>query len=229
MGKKKWYGVARGKKTGVYDKWFGPGGAHEQINGFKGAVYKGFFSYEEAETFVKSVGEVNRVNSHEYLESDDERLLVYTDGGCINNPGPGGYGAVILYEDSVKELSGGRRHTTNNRMEMMACIKALEYLEKEKREIIVHTDSGYVVNAVNKGWLNSWVRNGWKKSNGTEVLNQDLWEDIVKHLKKLNVKFKWVKGHAGIKYNERCDELANSEARKGSSEIDKGFESGLEN
>lgn len=226
MAKKKWYGVARGKKKGVYDQWFGPGGAKEQIDGYKGALYRGFPSYEEAASFVKS-GQAKsggEKRGFEKIEPDDTRVVVYTDGGCINNPGPGGYGAVILFKDGKEELSGGRRHTTNNRMELLACIKALEFLINEKREIVLHTDSSYIVNAVNKGWLKSWVSRGWKKSDGGDVLNQDLWQEMIRYISQLNIKLVWVKGHAGIEHNERCDELANSNARNGSGERDVWFE-----
>lgn len=225
MAKKKWYGVAKGKKKGVYDTWFGKGGAKEQIDGFKGAVYKGFFSYEEAQDFVKGSKNVVKVKKEfTKIEPDTNTIVVYTDGGCINNPGPGGYGAVILFYDEIKELSGGRKYTTNNRMEMLACIKAMDYLKKEKKKIIIHTDSSYVVNAVNKGWLKSWEKNNWKKSSGGDVLNPDLWKIFILLIKDLNVEFIWVKGHAGIEYNERCDALANSNARKVSTKRDVWFE-----
>lgn len=228
MAKKKWYGVAVGKKPGIYETWFGKGGAHEQIEGFKGARYKGFASYEEAEAFVDGSFKVSpKKASGLPPESvpDENTIIVYTDGGAINNPGPGGYGAVIIYgEDKIEELSGGKRHTTNNRMEMLAAIKALEFLNGESKKIILHTDSSYVVNAINKGWLSSWKKRGWKKADGKDVLNQDLWVRMSQTLEKINVEFVWVKGHAGLKYNERCDELANSNARMGSSEIDHWFE-----
>ncbi|PIE74740.1 MAG: ribonuclease HI [Deltaproteobacteria bacterium] len=227
MGQKKWYAVRKGYKTGIYKSWFGEDGAKKQVDGYKGAQYKGFTNINDAENFMSgksglSVSHKNSENSHHINEN---MIIVYTDGGCINNPGAGGYGAVIIKNGIVHKLSGGRRYTTNNRMEMLACIKALEYLKLEKREIVVYTDSAYIVNAVNKKWLFSWQKNNFIKSDGKEVLNRDLWIEILKYLNLLNVKLRWVKGHSGIEYNEICDKLANSEARKNSSERDKWFES----
>lgn len=140
---------------------------------------------------------------------------------------PGGYGAVIIDGNKVFELSGGRRLTTNNRMEMLACVEALGRLNKIRKKIILHTDSSYIVNAINKGWLNSWIKNNWIKSDKKPVLNSDLWKEVYKYIKNLNVEFKWVKGHSGIKYNERCDLLANSAARNNPVDIDENYEKSL--
>lgn len=224
MAKKKWYGVAAGKKPGVYDTWFGENGAKVQIDGYKGAVYKGFMSYEEAKLFVEGKADFSPVEKAKPAVIPENSIIVYTDGGCINNPGSGGYGAVILLDDGDVELSGGVRYTTNNRMEMLACIKAMEYLKDRSEKIIIHTDSAYISNAVNKGWLKSWERNGWLKSNKEPVLNSDLWKEILSYLKSLNVEIRWVKGHAGVKYNERCDVLANTCARRENLDIDYIFE-----
>ncbi|MGE4518415.1 MAG: ribonuclease HI [Desulfobacteraceae bacterium] len=224
MSKKKWYAVVKGKKPGIYGAWFGENGAKEQIDGFRGAVFKGFLSYEDAENFMNSNN--NSGSSGEKSEAMD-LIVVYTDGGCINNPGPGGFGAVIIENGKIVELSGGRRHTTNNRMEMKACIEALEYLKKSRKKIILHTDSAYIANAVNKGWLKSWIKNDWIKSDKKPVLNSDLWKEIHEYLKILDVEFKWVKGHSGIKYNERCDVLANSAARNNPGEPDENFEKNM--
>lgn len=227
MAKKKWYAVAKGKTRKIFTQWFGPDGAKSAVDGFKGAVYKSFYDYQDALDFMNNVSDTKKEKksfSGDEPEINNDHVTVFTDGGCINNPGPGGYGAVIIYDGEIKELSGGKRHTTNNRMEMLACIKAFEFLKNEKRKIILHTDSAYIVNAVNKGWIYSWEKNNWVKSDKNNVLNSDLWKEIKYYYKKLNIEFRWVKGHAGIKYNERCDELANSQARSASTEIDQWFE-----
>jgi ribonuclease HI len=221
MAKKKWYAVLKGKKPGIYEFWFGKNGAKEQIDGFKGAVFKGFSSYEDAKDFM-----VSKNDSGLSCQNSDNKdcIIVYTDGGCINNPGPGGFGAVIIDGEKKTELSGGKRLTTNNRMEMKACIEALKYLKTSEKKIILHTDSAYIANAVNKGWLSSWIKKNWVKSDGKQVLNSDLWQELYFYLKSLNVQIKWVKGHSGIKYNERCDVLANSAARNNPKEADEFYE-----
>ena len=140
------------------------------------------------------------MNVRKYVE-------IYTDGACSGNPGPGGWGAVLKYGVTEKELSGGEKETTNNRMELTAVIKALSAL-KEPCEVKLTTDSKYVCDAINQGWLESWQKNNWKKADKKPVLNVDLWETLFPLLFKHDVTFCWVKGHAGHKYNERCDELA---------------------
>lgn len=138
---------------------------------------------------------------------------IYTDGSCLaNGNGPGGYGAILIYRDTVKELSGGSTNTTNNRMELTAAIAALSSL---KVECIVnlYSDSKYLVDSVNKSWLNRWVSNGWRNSTG-KVPNQDLWEQLLLLNNRHSVNYHWVKGHAGNDYNERCDALAKATAIK---------------
>ncbi len=136
-----------------------------------------------------------------------KHLEIFTDGACSGNPGPGGWGAVLRYGKAEKEISGGERNTTNNRMELTAVIEALSCL-KEPCEVCLTTDSRYVCDAVSKGWVRSWQRRGWKKSNGKPALNRDLWEHLLVLLEKHKVTFVWVKGHAGHPENERCDKLA---------------------
>ena len=136
-----------------------------------------------------------------------KKVNIYTDGACSGNPGPGGWGAVLVYNGIQKELSGGERETTNNRMELTAVITALEAL-KEPCEVELTSDSKYVVDAIEKGWLESWRKNGWRKSDKSAVLNRELWERLVPLLARHNVKFCWIKGHAGHPENERCDALA---------------------
>lgn len=136
---------------------------------------------------------------------------IYTDGACRNNPGRGGWGAILVYNGIEKELSGGEVLTTNNRMELSAVIAALSQL-KEECEVTLTTDSQYVVNAIEKGWLDSWSKNGWKKSDKSKVQNIDLWEQLITLLNKHTVSFVWVRGHNGHPYNERCDALATAYA-----------------
>jgi len=141
-----------------------------------------------------------------------KKVIIYTDGACSGNPGPGGWAAILKYGENEKELSGGEISTTNNRMELYAVIAALEAL-KEKCEVSVYTDSQYVANAINLGWLESWKSKGWKRKGG-EVKNLDLWKTLVETIAKHDVTFTWVKGHADNEYNNRCDELAVEESKK---------------
>ncbi len=134
---------------------------------------------------------------------------IYTDGACRGNPGRGGWGAILVYGSREKELSGGESMTTNNRMELMAAIAAMEAL-LEPCEITLTSDSKYLTDAINKGWLESWKKNGWKKADKSPVLNVELWERIDTLLARHKVTFVWVKGHHGHPYNERCDVLATS-------------------
>ena len=138
-----------------------------------------------------------------------KRVNVYTDGACRGNPGKGGWGVVLVYGTIEKELSGGEPLTTNNRMELSAVIAALSAL-KEPCEVTLTTDSQYVVNAIEKGWLANWQKNNWRKSDKSEVLNIDLWRSLLALLDTHKVTFVWVKGHNGHPYNERCDKLATA-------------------
>lgn len=142
-----------------------------------------------------------------------KKLNIYTDGACSGNPGKGGWGAVLVYNGIEKEISGAEMHTTNNRMELTAVIKALQLL-KEPCEVKLITDSKYVCDAVNKGWVYGWKKKGWIKSDKKPALNVDLWEDLLKQLNIHKVTFIWVKGHNGHPYNEKCDKLAVSEYQK---------------
>jgi ribonuclease HI len=136
---------------------------------------------------------------------------MYTDGSCLNNPGPGGYGIILKYGEHTKELSGGSLNTTNNRMELMAVIEGLSAL-KQPCYVSVYTDSQYVVNGIIKGWAKSWRSNGWRKSNGDKALNSDLWTVLLNLTDKHECKFIWLKGHSGHPENERCDTLARNYA-----------------
>ena len=142
-----------------------------------------------------------------------KEVTLYTDGACSGNPGPGGYGTVLIYKDTVKELSDGYAETTNNRMELLSVIVGLRCL-KEKCHVEIYSDSKYVVEAINKGWLISWQANGWRKSDKKEVKNRELWEELLHEMDKHEIVFHWVKGHDGNEYNERCDRLAVSAYQK---------------
>ena len=142
-----------------------------------------------------------------------KEVKIYTDGACSGNPGPGGYGCVLIYGSHQKQLSGGEKETTNNRMELTAVIKALEAL-KEPCRVTLTSDSKYVVDAVKNGWVYSWRDNGWKKADKKPALNVDLWERLLPLLDTHEVTFEWIKGHDGHEFNELCDKLAVDEVEK---------------
>ncbi|NDY57185.1 ribonuclease HI [Desulfovibrio sulfodismutans] len=153
---------------------------------------------------------------------DDSGVRIYTDGCCFGNPGPGGYGAVLLFGEARKELSGGRRLTTNNRMELLAVIEALASLTRPCRADLF-TDSQYVRNAIEKRWLAGWRKNGWKTADKKPVKNKDLWERLIPLLATCQVRFHWVRGHTGVAENERCDVLAKAAAGKPGLVPDEGY------
>ncbi len=140
-------------------------------------------------------------------------VTIYTDGACSGNPGPGGYGAILMYGSHKKELSGGDANTTNNRMELMGVITALKALNRPC-QVDLYTDSQYVVNAIEKGWAKKWQSNGWMRNKKDKALNPDLWQMLLDLLEVHQVTFHWVKGHAENPYNNRCDELAVAESHK---------------
>lgn len=150
-------------------------------------------------------------------------LIIYTDGASRGNPGPGGYGAILKWGEHSKELSAGFRRTTNNRMELMAVIAALEAIKKEGLNIIIYSDSQYIVKAVEQGWLKKWLATNF--SGGKK--NKDLWLRYAELAKAHNIKFVWVRGHADNEFNNRCDELATSAADGKDLQEDKGFVSNL--
>ena len=151
-----------------------------------------------------------------------KQVVVYTDGACSGNPGPGGYGAILQYGDHRRELSGGFRRTTNNRMEMTAAIKALEAL-KQPCSVVVFTDSAYLANGISKGWARSWCVKGWRRQ-GRVVPNWELWRSLLALCERHHVQMRWVEGHAGHPENERCDELAVCAATLGGLPVDEGYE-----
>ncbi len=236
MASKKYYAVYRGRKPGIYIRWFGEDGAHCQVHGYPGAVYKGFATLEEAEDFftAKASGKSAPTKPKQKPQAASQgdtgpenmqhgKVVIHTDGGALNNPGPGGYGAVIDDGKSRRELSGGYRYTTNNRMEIMACIRALEALEKPS-DIVLYSDSKYVVDAVMKGWAARWRKNGWMRSPGKKAINADLWERLLELLSRHRVEFRWVRGHSGDEENERCDALVRMESAKTGLPPDENYE-----
>ena len=140
-----------------------------------------------------------------------KKVTIYTDGACSGNPGVGGWGAILMFNGHEKECGGYDKQTTNNRMEMMAVIAGLEALNRPC-EVDVYSDSQYVVNSFNQHWIEGWKKRGWKRSGNKPVLNMDLWQRMLKAMEPHQVRFHWVKGHAGHPENERCDFLATSAA-----------------
>jgi ribonuclease HI len=152
-----------------------------------------------------------------------KQVTMYTDGACKGNPGPGGYGAVLLYGDRRKEISGGFRRTTNNRMEILAAIEGLSAL-RQKCEVTLYTDSEYLSRAITQGWARRWRENGWKRNKREKAVNPDLWQRLLDLCDHHEVHFHWVRGHAGNPENERCDQLAVAAASLADLPIDKGYE-----
>ena len=217
--KKKYYAVKRGRKTGIFRTW---DECRELVAGFPGAIYKGFAIEAEAALWLGA----SRVESRKAQDApetaaddaalifaDDDQYTVYTDGSCLKNPGgAGGYAAVIIRGDgSEQEISGGEESTTNNRMELRAGVEALRVIPAGA-SVDFYTDSQYMKNAFTKRWLANWKRNGWHTAGGEPVKKRDLWLALDEEFSKRRVSLHWVKGHAGSRYNERCDALARSEA-----------------
>ena len=149
-------------------------------------------------------------------------VTIYTDGGALGNPGPGAYGVVLLCSGHRKELSGGFNCTTNNRMELLACITALEALKRPCR-VTLHSDSKYVVDGIEKGWADRWRANGWKRNKKDQAINPDLWGRLLDLCDKHQVTFRWVKGHAGTPENERCDQLVQAKAHESNLPDDENY------
>jgi ribonuclease HI len=154
--------------------------------------------------------------------TDKKRVVIYTDGACLGNPGPGGYGVVLLYNDTRREISGGFRLTTNNRMEIFAAIAGLKAL-KTSCDVTIYSDSQYLVDAIMRGWAIRWKANGWRRNKKEMAVNADLWEELLTLCAQHQVKFVWVRGHAGNKENERCDQLAVCAAQQKGLPPDDGY------
>lgn len=241
MAKKNYYAVVKGGKPGIYASWSGPDGAEAQVKGFVGARYKGFATLAEAEAWFEALSGT-KAPEHTYSEKPPEvqsrrerlgdraikalesgKVVIYTDGGSIGNPGPGGYGVVLLYDDQRQELSGGFRRTTNNRMELMACIVGLRALERISG-VILFCDSRYVVDSISKGSAQRWKANRWMRSNKERAKNADLWDELLQLIDRHEVEFIWVPGHAGVLENERCDQLSMRAASQKNLPVDENFE-----
>ena len=147
------------------------------------------------------------------MSTTKKKVYIYTDGACSGNPGKGGWGAILVYKNHRKEISGADANTTNNKMELTAMIKALEML-REPCEVEAYTDSKYLCDSINNGWAESWQKNSWMKKDKKPALNAELWEKLLDLTQKHNVTINWVKGHAGHPENERCDALATNEIKK---------------
>jgi ribonuclease HI len=245
MAKKTVYVVVRGRNPGIYSTWSGEEGAAKEVQGFSGALYRGFARREDALAWIESLNEerlprdvrtelksaLGGASEREAaLPADgcDRQVVIYTDGGAIDNPGPGGYGVVLRFGEHQKELSGGYRMTTNNRMELMACIAALEAL-KRRCSAVLYSDSRYVVDGITKGWAERWRRHHWQRANGEPAENADLWSRLLTLHEQHDVTFRWVKGHAGRPGNERADQLASEAARRDDLPPDVAFETGETN
>lgn len=228
MAGKKVYAVAAGHQPGIYDNW---PEAEQQVKGYTGARYKGFIDRAEAELWLRDpqYRQATARNNHPpapAAETPQPRvgeISIYTDGGCRNNPGPGGYGAILIVDGHEQELSGGFQHTTNNRMELMACIVALRAVKQRNRPITLYSDSSYVVNGISKGWARNWRRKGWIKSDKQPAINPDLWGELLELTEKLDITFQWVRGHAGHPLNERCDQLAVAASKESGLPVDEGY------
>lgn len=155
----------------------------------------------------------------------NKEIIIYTDGACLGNPGKGGYAAVLMYGENRKELSGGFRLTTNNRMEILAAVKALQAIKDNKRhKIKLHSDSRLLINAFNSNWIEKWKKNNWMRNSKEKVLNSDLWKLLIEQTVKFDMEFIWVKGHVGVPENERCDVLSKQAAMGSDLGIDEFYE-----
>ncbi|MYN64892.1 MAG: ribonuclease HI [Acidobacteria bacterium] len=152
-----------------------------------------------------------------------KEVTIHTDGACTGNPGPGGYAAILAHGAHRKELSGGFRRTTNNRMELVAAIVGLRALKQECR-VVLYSDSEYLVKAMTKGWAERWKSKGWRRNRSAKALNADLWAQLLELCQDHRVQFRWVRGHSGNLENERCDKLAVEAAAGADLPVDEGFE-----
>ena len=232
MAAKKFYAILAGRTPGIYDNW---PKAQAQVAGFQGARFKGFATRGEAEAWLKNPTSgqggpmggkaTDKATPNPGADTSPREgvVSIYTDGGARYNPGPGGYGVIQVYNGQRKELSGGFRLTTNNRMELMGCIVALRELEHRDRPVALYSDSSYVVNGISKGWAKGWRKRGWIKSDRQPAINPDLWGQLLDLIEGLNITFNWVRGHNGNPFNERCDELAVASARQPDLPVDLGY------
>jgi ribonuclease HI len=233
--KKQWYAVKRGRKPGLYTQWAGEGEAAAQVQGFAGAAYKGFATRAEAQAWLDApssapLAPTNPPPAEAEAESASPQALlaagnivIFTDGSSLGNPGAGGYGVVLLFGAHRKELSGGFARTTNNRMEIYACLAALRALKPNSPPVYLFSDSQYVVNSIRKGWAKRWQSRGWMRTKDEPAENADLWQELLPLCETFSVQFLWVRGHNNTPENERCDVLARSAAQGKNLPQDGGF------
>jgi ribonuclease HI len=239
--KKQYYAVVHGRQPGVYTSWYGDDGAADQVAGLSEAIFKGFYTREEMIDWLRQLGgEVLLQHAPDLLDliaegvgpqnlpnpslvTGTDQVVIFADGGAINNPGPGGFGVVLKHKNRVKELSGGFRLTTNNRMEIMACIEGLRTLKKPCSVVIV-SDSKYVVYNMVQGKVMQWQANGWKRTANSWAENADLWQQLLDLCAAHDVEFRWIRGHSGQTENERCHQLATGAMRQQNLPVDTGYE-----
>jgi ribonuclease HI len=234
MPKTKFYAVRKGRQPGIYQTWTE---CAAQVNGYEGAQYKSFATRAEAEAYLRATPRARAsvppvpasraarkrsASTDAAPAGDPPQLALYTDGGCLVNPGPGGYAAVILHKGRRLELSGGFRRTTNNRMELMACIAGLAKLG-EPCSVTLYTDSQYVVKSLTRGWAKQWRAARWIRER-RRVPNADLWAQLLDLFDRHRVMVEWVRGHAGDPENERCHELATKALQRPDLPADEGYE-----
>ncbi|MBO0857682.1 MAG: ribonuclease HI [Chloracidobacterium sp.] len=250
--RKQYYAVRNGRQPGIYRTWEEckaqvDGYTNAQFKGFtsleEAEAYMGYVKTNKPEAGKPSSARPFKTprppgasNNSGHGHGDDEaralkmletrdglkHVVIYTDGACLGNPGPGGYGVVLLHGKERKEFSRGYRLTTNNRMEMLACIVGLQAL-KGACAVTLYSDSQYVINSMTKGWALRWRKNNWRR-NGEDVPNADLWAKLIDLCDKHKVRFNWVRGHAGNKENERCDQLARQASLSFEMAIDSVYE-----
>lgn len=231
----KFYVVKKGRKPGIYSTWEE---CQAQVSGFAGAAFKAFATRKDAQAYLRgeepaefaqsALFEIEAFQPQKAAEPEPEegleKVRLFSDGGAIGNPGPGGYGVVLEWEGRRREVSAGYRLTTNNRMELLGVINGLEQI-KERAAVRVFTDSSYIVNAMRTGAARRWRQANWKRKDGL-VPNADLWERLLALAEGHHLTFEWVPGHSGIPQNERCDRLAQAAARGKDLLVDSGYESG---
>lgn len=220
--RKNFYAVARGRVPGIYRSWEE---AEKQVKGFSRAKYEGFVSLKEAKAFLEEAAAAKEdpddfeeeppipSSEEEILLHTPDEILIFSDGCALGNPGPGGYGVIVIHENGEREeLSQGFSLTTNNRMELLGAIAGLRFVRNKAAEVLISSDSSYLVNGMEKGWAKGWKRRGWKKADGKPALNTDLWSELLDLAAEKKVSFLWIRGHAGHPENERCDVLAKNAA-----------------
>ncbi len=215
----KYYAVARGRITGIFDSW---DDCRAQTEGFQGAVFKSFFTLSEANAWLEECG-MSMQEPEEVLppagdevERSNADYVVFTDGSCLKNPGgAGGYAAIVINKATREQMEyvGGEAVSTNNRMELSAAVAALQNIP-QGASVDFYTDSQYLQNAFTRCWLQSWKRQGWLTSSGGAVKNQDLWMVLDSLVAQRKIAFRWVRGHNGNPLNELCDQLAYNEAMR---------------